>query len=426
MKLSIRNLGLLSVVLSMSMPAWIVSAGQVSAGQVGTVVTDQQPAAPANGYPVTGRVLCGDTQRPARYAQITLISATQDEGGDFGGRGQRISARTDLDGNFSANGVPAGDYYVTGSLTGYVNGATEVQAALRLQQSGSPQGGGQGAAQSSGTATDPNAAPAGVPLVHVSAGGASASLTLQRGGVIAGTVQWDDGSPAGGVPVSAEPAPAANATGSSAARASRGGFGGFSDSFGSAFSGATTDDRGRFRLAGIAPGAYLVRANVQAPMPAAGESHGYTRTLNLAVYAPGVARRSEATAITVAGAEEHDDVAITMGLAGMHTVSGGVGSPGAAVRSGFVSLSDQTDSSLTRTGIIGADGSFLIQYVPPGNYTLNVTASSQPQSGSSWSGHGGPPPSGGTRFQPLQESVTVTDGDLTGLALNVTPATPAQ
>ncbi len=418
MKLSIRNLGLLSVVLSMSAPAWVVSAGQV-----GVAVTDQQPAAQGNGYPVTGRVLCGDTQRPARFAQITLISATQDEGGDFGGRGQRISSRTDLDGNFSANGVPAGDYYVTGSLTGYVNGATEVQAALRLQQSG-----GQGAAQSGGSAGDPNAALAGVPLVHVSAGGASASLTLQRGGVIAGTVQWDDGSPAGGVPVSAEPAPAANATGSSAARASRQGYGGLPEGFGGAFSGGTTDDRGRFRLAGIPPGAYLVRANVQAPMPAGGESHGYIRTLNLAVYAPREVRRSEATVITIAGAEEHDDVAITMGLAGMHTVSGGVGSPGAAVRSGSVSLSDQTDSSLTRTGVIGADGSFLIQYVPPGNYTLNVNASSQPQSVSSWGGHGGPPASGGggIRFQPLQESVTVTDGDLTGLSLNVTPATPTQ
>ncbi len=425
MKNGIRSLGLLSAVLSMFTPAWDVSAAQVSAGQVGTGVTDQQPAAQANGYPVTGRVLCGDTQRPARFAQVTLIPA-QEEADGMDGRGRRVSTRTDLDGNFSATNVPPGDYYVTGMLTGYISETSQVQAALSAVQ-GAAQNGTQGSAPG----TDPGAALAGVPLVRVGPGGASAALTLQRGGVIAGTVQWDDGSPAGGIQVIAQPAPVASATGSNATQSQRqdfggsGNSGGFGASLAGTFTGGFTDDRGHFRLTGIPPGSYVVRANVQAPAPTGGDNRGYMQTLNIAVYAPGKMRRGDAAVVTLAGAEERVDVAITMGLAGMHNVSGVVGSTAAAVHSGTVLLTDQTDNSLRRLGTIGTDGSFLIPYVPPGNYTLSVGASSQ-VSGNG--GRGYVPASGNsiTRFQPLQESITVTDGDLTGLALTATPAATSQ
>ena len=360
------------------------------------------PTPAATGYAVTGRVVCGDTQRAARFAQVTLIPASEGDGEFEGGRGRPATARTDLDGNFSIAGVSAGDYFVTASLAGYINEAPEVQAVLRA-------------------GTDLGTALSGVPEVRVGAGGASAALMLQRGGVIAGTVQWDDGSPAGGVQVSAQPAPTTGAQSTAASQLPSPG-GNRPAGFGGGFNVNPTDDRGHFRITGLPPGVYLVRAAIQAPAPGGGETRGFNRTLSLYVYAPDKMRRSDATAVTIAGAEEHADMAITMGLAGLHTVSGSISSPGAAVRSGTVNLTDQADTTLTRMGTIGPDGGFVVPYVPPGSYTMNVNASSQ-ASASGRGGYAATATSGSTvRFQPLQESITVTDGDLTGLALNVTPA----
>lgn len=358
-----------------------------------------QSAAPpsfqrAPGFPVTGRVLCADTQRPARFAQVILISAQGESGREsFAGR---FFARTDLEGNFLVLNVPAGDYYVAGVLTGYVNTSQLVASALRA-------------------GTDPSSALAGVPLIHVSAGGASTALTLQRGGVIAGTVQWDDGSPAAGVSVSAQPVTTASPTGVPANQLGRG-FNGF-------FSGAQTDDRGHYRLTGLAPGAYNLRASLQAPAPQRPDDRGFGRTLNLAVYAPGKVRRTDAAAITLSPAEERDDVNVVLGLAALHAVSGVVSSSSAPVRSGTVNLTDQTDSSLNRTGVIGPDGSFTVPYVPSGTYTLRISASSQASTGGYGRGSQSSDPS--TRFQPLQESITVADTDLTGLNVTVTPASPS-
>ena len=358
-----------------------------------------QAGAPAGSYMVTGRVICGDTQRPARFAQVTLLPTAGGSGGDFGGRGRRLSARTDLEGNFAAANVPAGDYFVTGSLTGYVNSSNYIQMALSA-------------------GTDPSAAAPGVSLLHVGTGGGSTSLTLQRGGVIAGTVQWDDGTPAAGVQVAAQLAPATGVSSDVAAQeAAVGGNRGFSS--GGGFGGAQTDDRGRYRLTGLAPGVYLLRASLQVPVPIRGDERAFTRTFNLFVYAPNKMRQTEAGAVTIAGAEEHGDLAIILALAGMHSISGAVSSSGTApVRSGTVSLADQTDASLNRAGFIGTDGRFTIVDVPPGNYSLSVNASAVMPG----SGNGGQT---AVRFQPLQESITVADGDLTGLTLNVTAATPA-
>lgn len=381
--------------------------GGMAVAQDGAAAAQAPSLAPVtvDGYTVTGRVLCGDTQRPARFAQVSLLPATRSGGGDdFGGRGRRLSARTDLEGNFMVANVPAGDYYVTGALTGYVNLSRDIQSALSA-------------------GTDPGTAAPGIPVVHVGAGGSIAALTLQRGGVVAGTVQWDDGSPASGVQVSAQLAPATGVSGDMKSQvAAMGGNRGPNFAVGSGS--AQSDDRGRYRLMGLAPGVYLVRASLQVPVPIRGDERAFTRTFNLFVYAPNKMRRTDAAAVTIAGAEEHGEVGIVIGLAGLHSVAGVVSATGAAVHSGSVNLSDQTDPTLNRVGYIAADGSFTVADVPPGNYSLTVNASAQaPGSGS----RGGASPGGAAtvRFQPLQESIAVADGDLTGLTLNVTPASPA-
>ena len=352
----------------------------------------QHSHAQASGYAVTGRMICADTQRAARFAQVTLLPAGQE-----GGR--RLSARTDLEGNFMIQNVPAGDYYAAGALPGYVNQTSAIQAAT-----------------SSDTAAT---ALAGIPLVHVAAGGASTTLSLQRGGTLAGTVTWDDGTPAAGVGVSAQAVATANGPGVVQGNVGPFGF------FGGGNGNGQTDDRGRFRLSGLAPGSYYVRASVQAPAPQRPGEAGFARNLTLSVYAPNKIRRTDAVAVTVASGEERADLAIVIGLAGLHTVAGSVSASAAAVRSGSASLTDQTDSSLNRNVALAGDGSFTIPYVPPGTYTLRISASSQIASFGHESGGSSGGSSTSVRFQPMQESITVTDTDLTGLAVTVTQATAA-
>jgi hypothetical protein len=350
---------------------------------------------------VTGHVTCSDTQQPARFATVTLVGVDQNEGGGFG---RRVSGRTDLDGNFTMQAEP-GDYYVTASATGYASPVAE--AAARLS--------------SGATSADLLAR---LPQVHVSdSGGGPVNVTIDRGGVISGKLQWDDGSPAAGVNVVAVSS-TTGGTGfyggpgqSDLARtvAQLGGFGmnGFQNS----------DDRGVFRITGLAPGSYLVRATVMTPSDTPVRGFGQRMT-NVTFYAPGKVRRSDGQVIVIRSGEERDDLVFVIDLRSLHTVSGHVSSADEAgtVASGTVRLTDSQDTSLTRQAAIQADGSFSVQWVPAGNYTLSVAnASSSPGVGYG-RGQGG---SSGPSYQQFQESLTVTDSDMTGLAIALVPATTA-
>src|ERR1700722_19108057 len=73
---------------------------------------------------VSGTVIAADTQQPARFVQVTLIStaaaSNTDDQGAFRGFGGVAGARTEVDGTFLATSVAPGDYYVTAWAPGYV------------------------------------------------------------------------------------------------------------------------------------------------------------------------------------------------------------------------------------------------------------------------------------------------------------------
>ena len=344
------------------------------------------------GYTVTGHVVCGDTQKPARFAEISLVP-THAKGGTASVRNS--VGRTDLEGAFAIGEVPPGDYYVTAQLTGYVNQTSDIQNAVR-------QG---GALQQL----------SGIPEIHVAAGGVNAELSLQRGGVMTGSVQWDDGTPAAGVFVSVQ-APNPVSPGPQASLQQQG-----NDRAVVFFpTGAQTDDRGHFRISGIAPGAYTVRVNLQATIPTRGSAPEFTPTTIVNIYAPHAFRRSDAAVFKLAAGEERADVAVTMALASLHNVAGTISSTGSNVHSGLVSLIDQTDTSMARHSMINADGSFVLPYVPSGNYTLRVVASSALSRGRGQDEQTDGP---AVQFQPLEKTLNVTISDVTGLNLNVVPMT---
>jgi hypothetical protein len=357
---------------------------------------------------VTGRVTCSDTQRAARFATVTLIGTDQPQqdqgrGGVGFGFGRRVTARTDMDGNYTVQAEP-GDYYVTASAIGYASPVAETAARLR-----------SGASTADLLAT--------LPQVHVAeAGGGTANITLDRGAVIQGKVQWDDGTPATGVNVSVQ------ATGSAGSPtdmvrvvsqlggAFGGGFGGFQ----------TTDDRGVFRITGLPPGSYWVRAVLMTPTATPGTGAlTAQRMTSVVMYAPGKVRESDAQVISLKSGDERDDVTFVIDLSTLHTVSGHVGATDQGnIATGVVRLTDTQDSSLTRMGMIQPDGSFVVQWVPAGTYTLAVSnASNMPSPGF---GRRGQNNTGGTSYAPFQESLTVTDTDVSGVGVTLTPATGSQ
>jgi hypothetical protein len=101
----------------------------------------------------------------------------------------------------------------------------------------------------------------------------------------------------------------------------------------------------------------------------------------------------------------------------LRTVSGtALAASGASVASGSITLTDPNDAAIRLHGLVAPDGSFSVRYVPPGTYMLQLSgASSQPATGRRDSS------SGGTTFQPLTQTVTVTDSGVSGLTLSLTP-----
>jgi septal ring-binding cell division protein DamX len=363
-------------------------------GMPGALPAQAAPVAAAATGSVTGTVMARDTQRPARFATVMLQSVAGNGGGgrygSFGGG--TLSTRTNAEGRFVFPNVAPGDYYAVASAVGYIGEHALLQYEFN-------------------TGADAGALLAGIPQVHVTADAASSVvITMERGGSVSGTVQWEDGSPAAGVSVSAQLAAKQGAM-PDALQA----IPGFdSGSF------ATSDDRGVFRLTGLATGDYIVQAQVlQTPFPGGRyTSYGWT----VRVYSPGVFHRPEAKAVSVRAGEERGDVRIVMDLRGLHTVSGSVGSvtAGQSIESGRVTLSDPKNPELQLMGSISATGQFTVSYVPPGSYTLQVSGASTTASG----GYRGRGEAGGVSFRSFSEPVTVTDADVTGLAVTLTPMVP--
>ncbi len=297
-------------------------------GRLGMPPRDNVPVATGTAK-ITGRVIAADTGTPVRRAQIRITSTEA--------RLNRV-VTTDGDGRYELPNLPAGRYRVFVARAGYVS--LEYGQA-RPFESGKP--------------------------LDLANGQVMERLdfSLPRGSVITGRITDEFGDPMTDVQV----------------QAMRYQFVNGERQLANAGRAAQTDDLGQYRIFGLMPGEYIVRASLrQNPAgnsAAEPDPMGYPGT-----YYPGVLDVTQAASVTVTLGQEMNAVAFPLVPARLSRISGTVTSSGGQpLTDANVVLRPRGANGLValRAAIAGggntrvrADGRFELTGVPPGDYVLDV------------------------------------------------------
>lgn len=305
---------------------------------------------------------------------MTVGPVTQMPGGGRVGR----SVIADAQGAFDVRHLPAGRYLVAVSHRGYLNGGVGQRK------------------------------PAGQGTAFPVADGEKAAVTVKmiRGGVVTGTVYGEHGEPISNAQVSVY-----RYTNMMGVRRLQ------------PTSGASTDDRGVYRLHSLLPGDYFVAAThnefygqdtsqaelalieqavaAGAVKPPAAPGMPATVTVPVATYSggpfnqppgylptffPGATSAAAAQVVRVVGGDVHANVDINLRLITASNIEGVITNPpGADMRVQIQAMSDDPDSVFRGGAQVRPDGSFMIHNLSPGTYT--VMAATMPVR----SGQSGPP-----------------------------------
>jgi Carboxypeptidase regulatory-like domain len=299
----------------------------------------QTPAGQGRPAPATaiirGRVVAADTGRPLRFAQLGL---TAPELGN-----QTRAASTDFDGRYEFNRLPAGRYSLVVDRRGYLS--LRYGQRRPLEQ--------------------------GTPLQLLERQVLErVDFALPKMSVIAGRVTDESGDPMAGVTVVALRSTYVEGR-RRLVMASRAAF-------------VRTDDEGRYRLSGLPPGAYFVVGTTQETWTST--AGGRRQVMGFApTYFPGTVAAGGAARITVGMAARLTGRDLSMVPARTATVSGVVrDSHGRWLAGEDLQLTEQFGSpdgggeSLARFVLVGADGTFSIPDVPPGEYKLSAQTPADP------------------------------------------------
>ncbi len=296
-------------------------------GRLGQPPRDASQATPTGNAKITGRVVASDTGSPIRRAQIRVTSGEA--------RFNRV-VTTDGDGRYELLNLPAGRYRLFVNRAGYV--ALEYGQARPFEN--------------------------GKPL-DIADGQAveKVDFSLPRGSVITGRITDEFGDPMTDVQV----------------QAMRYQFTNGERQLVNAGRAAQTDDLGQFRIFGLMPGDYVVRASLRQNPDRSGTNDpdptGYPGT-----YYPGVLDVTQAQTVTVSLGQEQGSVAFPLVPARLSRISGIVmGSDGRPLGGGMVMLRPRGTNGVAalRSALGGGnqirpDGSFQLTGVPPGDYVLDV------------------------------------------------------
>jgi hypothetical protein len=300
-------------------------------GRFGGLPPRDNAPPPTGTAKITGRVMSAETGSPVRRAQININSRDA-------GFGRAVA--TDSEGRYELAGLPAGRYRLFVNKAGFV-----------------PLEYGQARPFETGKPLDITA---GQLLEKI-------DFSLPRGSAITGRITDEFGDPVADVQV----------------EALRYQFVSGERQLVSAGRGAQTDDLGAYRIYGLLPGDYIVRASMRGNMPpgprnAETEPTGYPGT-----YYPGVTDVTQAQTVSAALGQETSAIGFALVPARLSRISGTVmSSDGRPLAGAMVMLrAGGTGFGGPRANLIGmvaanqqvrADGGFQLNNVPPGDYVLDV------------------------------------------------------
>jgi hypothetical protein len=336
---------------------------------------------------VTGHVILADTHKPARNAVVLLTS--------LDGQNRQF-LRVGFDGTYHFDHVVPGEYIVITYLDGYLSPFETIPV--------SP--GDRSIAQLFARIV------AAQGSLKVGAEGTQAfDVSLERGASISGRVTYSDGSPATQVGVELQ-----DIAGPSSRPGSPYIQLGDIDRSEFVHTSFETDDRGRFRIAGIRPGTYRIAAvQLQEEPSQWPEPDSLFRSIAGAIryYTNDTIHPGLAKAYKLAAGQELDDLTIRVPLKGFYNVQGEVlAQDGRRMTGADVTATDVSDPAVWLTAIVH-DGSFRFDRLPPGTYKLTTP-------------YGNMAPAGqlpAETFGASETTFTVKDKGVTGVALTL-PSTP--
>ncbi len=315
----------------------------------------QQSPPPEGTATIRGHVFAGDTGQPLRKAQVRIFAPEIRE--------NRL-ATTDANGAYEFTEVRPGRYTINASKGSYV-------AASYGQQ----------------RPTDP---PKPIEILDRQTV-ERLDLSLPRGGVVTGRVVDEFGEPMSDISISVQRYQYVQG----ARRLVPTGRMAF------------TNDIGEFRVFGIPPGQYYLTAtwrqnNVNA------QANPQDRTAYPLTYFPGTTNAADAQRITIAAAQEVNDLQMMLRPIKAARITGTVtGTDGKPMTPAMVLVEQSIGFSFNMMpgGQVKPDGSFTVANVPPGEYTLRVQRMG--------------PPSGDPEFAITK--VTVAGDDISDLHLFAVP-----
>jgi hypothetical protein len=303
---------------------------------------------------VTGRVFCGDTGQPARFAAVSLKpvpSNSKPSQPTASSSSTTINVDTSIDGTFTLDHIAPGRYYVIVRTEGYI----EPSVMFTTEQLSDPSPPVRSLVKQalSEVFVEQNA------TVQI-------DIQIQRGAAISGTITYDDGTPASGISINV-------LNKNESGKWTRANF------VGSFY---TTDDRGHYRITSLLPDTYLIVSTLNLSSSRTNSSDNgrtyferYYKS-ELSFYGDGKVHIEDATGLILRGEEERTGADAVIPLNKLHRLTGRVSiEPGRhfANAATIDLLYGDQKTVIAHDTISRNDGLFHFEFVPEGNYILSVT-----------------------------------------------------